>query len=118
MSRGWGAPGVCAPGAGADGCRPEACSRVCLAVAGQVWLIPAHIPLILVLRYVVELAPRTNLTVVGGVCLLCSLLWGLREARDLLRVFHGLEFGPPEAPDRFRIVGPGSAGRWRRNSPG
>ncbi|MCX4684999.1 hypothetical protein OG401_11880 [Kitasatospora purpeofusca] len=88
-------------------------SRVLLAVAGQVWLIPAYIPLILLLRYVVELAPRTNLAVVGGVYLLCSLLWGSREAQALLRVFHGLEFGPPEAPDRFRIVGPGPAGRWR-----
>ncbi|WP_380284657.1 hypothetical protein [Kitasatospora purpeofusca] len=88
-------------------------SRAALGVARQVWWIPAYIPLILVLRYLVELDPRTNLAIVGGAYLLCSLLWGSREMRDPLRVFHRLEFGPPDAPDRFRIVGPGPAGRWR-----
>ncbi|MFB7470996.1 hypothetical protein [Kitasatospora sp. NPDC056184] len=88
-------------------------SRVALGVARQVWWIPAYVPLILVLRCLVELDPRTNLAIVGGVHLLCSLLWATREMRDPLRVFHRLELRPPDAPDRFRIVGPGPAGRWR-----
>ncbi|WP_327676270.1 hypothetical protein [Kitasatospora sp. NBC_00458] len=88
-------------------------SRAALGIGLHFVWFPAYIPLILVLRYVVELSPRTNLAVAAGTYLLCSLRQGIREMRDPLRRFHRLEFGPPGAPDRFRIVGAAPGGRWR-----
>ncbi|MFF2350395.1 hypothetical protein ACFVVL_11490 [Kitasatospora sp. NPDC058115] len=88
-------------------------SRTLVGAGRQVWWIPAWVPLVLLLRHVLERDPRTSAAITAGSYLLCSPLWGIREVRDALRAFHQLEFGPPGAPERFRVVGAGPGGRWR-----
>ncbi|MFD5921797.1 hypothetical protein ACFVYP_06095 [Kitasatospora sp. NPDC058201] len=88
-------------------------SRAVLGLGLHFTWFAAYVPLILVLRFLVKLDPVVTLCVVCGVYVLCSLRGGVREMRESLRRFHGVEFSPPDAPERFRFVRAAPGGRWR-----